>query len=481
MVRYRGIRRGRVWAAGWLSGGAVAAFVALCAPSLLGQTPAAPETAATIVDLRYTRLMTTISYDLPTADPSALYNVYVVVIDNGQTIRVQGVTGDVGPKVPAGLPGTHKSILWRAGQDFETPPALDSLEYHVIAAPAVGGLKIETNPPGATVKIDDETTPRPGVTPLEINNLRTGSHRITVAHDGYLENSHYEVVDAAATKTVVQTLTPIAAPAGGGTTGGGPVAPPKRGLPKWLLPAAGAGGGVAVLALAKGKKAAPTPVETCTFSISPTSATFPASGGSTSVTVTASSTGCTWTAVGGDLSNGATTTGTIVVSPTSASGTQTIVVTVPANNSTGASSGTATIAESIFTVSESALPNENKQIQGNSATFQTFSVQAVANTKLTITAIGCINTTSNGCVGPQGIGVNAGAQGRLPGAPSFGLVCGIGGQLTSDLFYAGPGSAYATGITVSRSGTIFCGLNAPDAGSYAGNTGTWSVTVVIGG
>jgi hypothetical protein len=83
---------------------------------------------------------------------------------------------------------------------------------------------------------------------------------------------------------------------------------------------------------------------TCTFSISPTSASQPAGGGTGSVTVTAGA-GCAWTAV----SNATFIT---ITSGSSGSGNGTVNYSVAANAGTGSRTGTLTIAGQTFTVTQ---------------------------------------------------------------------------------------------------------------------------------
>lgn len=84
---------------------------------------------------------------------------------------------------------------------------------------------------------------------------------------------------------------------------------------------------------------------TCTFSISPTSASFSSSGGTGSVSVTAG-TGCAWTAV----SNATFIT---ITSGSSGSGNGTVNYSVASNSSTSSRTGTMTIAGQTFTVTQS--------------------------------------------------------------------------------------------------------------------------------
>ncbi|HEY6805513.1 MAG TPA: M36 family metallopeptidase [Pyrinomonadaceae bacterium] len=83
---------------------------------------------------------------------------------------------------------------------------------------------------------------------------------------------------------------------------------------------------------------------TCTFSISPTSASYAAAGGTGSVTVTAGA-GCNWTAV----SNSAFIT---VTSGSSGSGSGTVGYSVAANTATTSRSGSITIAGITFNVTQ---------------------------------------------------------------------------------------------------------------------------------
>jgi Zn-dependent metalloprotease len=83
---------------------------------------------------------------------------------------------------------------------------------------------------------------------------------------------------------------------------------------------------------------------TCTFSISPSSASQPAAGGTGSVTV-AAGTGCTWSAV----SNATFIT---ITAGSSGSGNGTVNYSVAANSGTGSRTGTMTIAGQTFTVTQ---------------------------------------------------------------------------------------------------------------------------------
>jgi Zn-dependent metalloprotease len=86
---------------------------------------------------------------------------------------------------------------------------------------------------------------------------------------------------------------------------------------------------------------------TCTYSISPTSSSQPASGGTGSVSVTAGA-GCAWSAV----SNASFIT---ITSGTSGSGSGTVNYSVAANTGTASRTGTMTIAGQTFTVNQAGI------------------------------------------------------------------------------------------------------------------------------
>jgi hypothetical protein len=83
----------------------------------------------------------------------------------------------------------------------------------------------------------------------------------------------------------------------------------------------------------------------CTFTLTPTSTSVPASGGTTHASI-ASLVGCSWTT--------ASTAAWISVTPAAASGSGEVTVTAEANTSTSPRSATATIAGKAFTVNQAA-------------------------------------------------------------------------------------------------------------------------------
>ena len=73
--------------------------------------------------------------------------------------------------------------------------------------PAFGAISVTSNPTGATVFVDNEPSPR-GVTPLVINDIARGSHRIAVRKEMYGLKVENAVVTDGATANVAVTLNP---------------------------------------------------------------------------------------------------------------------------------------------------------------------------------------------------------------------------------------------------------------------------------
>src|SRR5262245_42877570 len=74
-----------------------------------------------------------------------------------------------------------------------------------MAAEPGGALAITSEPAGAVAYVDGEPV---GETPLTLDGLLAGDHRIKVAAGGYLENSRVVAVAAGEGKTLHVRLTP---------------------------------------------------------------------------------------------------------------------------------------------------------------------------------------------------------------------------------------------------------------------------------
>jgi hypothetical protein len=115
------------------------------------------------------------------------------------------------------------------------------------SGPEVGDLTVATDPSGATVYVDGALV---GRTPLRLEKVSAGDHRIRVAKDGFLDNARVVAVAAGKQTNVTTKLTV--------NTSGSPkpVAqdPADSGLlsNKWLWIGAAAGGGTAALLLMNG-------------------------------------------------------------------------------------------------------------------------------------------------------------------------------------------------------------------------------------
>jgi hypothetical protein len=87
---------------------------------------------------------------------------------------------------------------------------------------------------------------------------------------------------------------------------------------------------------------------TCTYTISPTSQSFDSSGGTGNVSVTASSSNCSWNAISND-------SWITITSGSSGTGNGTVSYSVSANSSTSLRTGTMTIAGQTFTVTQEGI------------------------------------------------------------------------------------------------------------------------------
>ena len=67
------------------------------------------------------------------------------------------------------------------------------------------GLSVLSEPSGAVVYLDGESK---GLTPLDLDRLSPGDHRITLVKDGYIENSRIVSLEGSRPQTMDVTLTP---------------------------------------------------------------------------------------------------------------------------------------------------------------------------------------------------------------------------------------------------------------------------------
>jgi hypothetical protein len=121
-----------------------------------------------------------------------------------------------------------------------------------------GAINVSSDPPGATVYVDGRAA---GETPVVLNTLSAGDHRVRVVKDGYLENARLVTVAAKKSADVRVTLTRAATTtttaAAEQVSGGGGGSSSKK---KWIIIGAAAGGGAVATALVlKNRNAAPNP------------------------------------------------------------------------------------------------------------------------------------------------------------------------------------------------------------------------------
>jgi len=203
------------------------------------------------------------------------------------------------------------------------------------ATPAAeGGLSVVTDPAGASVYINGESK---GITPLQLDRIAAGEHRITVVKDGYLENSRVVRVEAGQRQAIEVRLTSSEGharheaqiqPAGGG----------GEGVPTWVWIAAAAGGGTAAYFLLRNTNDPPPP---------PTISINPATGlqAVTSFAMTAQATDPDGDALtfSWDFGDGTTGSGPSVTKVYDTAGNFTVSVTVSDSEESANSSSTANV------------------------------------------------------------------------------------------------------------------------------------------
>jgi len=224
----------------------------------------------------------------------------------------------------------------------------------------------------------------------------------------------------------------------------------------------------------------------CTFALSPSTASFPSSGGSASVSI-ATSAGCSWTVTNA--------TGWVTTSATSGSGPATITVT--AGSSTAAArNATLTIAGQSFDVIQasgctfSVAPSSASFGAGGGAVDVVVSTAATCGWSVTNTTAWVTTTASSG-TGPKTVTLTAGINSGAPRSGSLTIagravsVSQAGGctytvSPTSANFPSGGGQ-----VNVSLSTTATCGWSVTNptgwvSTSATSGTGPATVTLTAG-
>lgn len=295
----------------------------------------------------------------------------------------------------------------------------------LLASVGRAGLEVRSTPAGAAVAIDGQ---RRGTTPLTLNDLAPGAHKVMLSFEGYLDNAGEVTLKAGDTERIERTLTRTPAPAGAPA-----VAPPKGGskLP-WILGGVAVVGGGAALALAGGggtdgtSTVTPTtttaPVTTqCTYSITRTTFPFGFGGGSLQADLSANPGTCTW-AFG-------TLPSWLRATPSSGTGTQTVTLTAESNivenSSTSQRVSTIGVATLTLSVTQDGLtcPNtvatrDNLTSVGNGGTVNPpsppnndryFTIQTAGECRWTgRTSTSWMNFRENGTNAVSGTGVRVG-------------------------------------------------------------------------
>lgn len=130
------------------------------------------------------------------------------------------------------------------------------------ATAPTAALAVASEPAGANVYVDGQLV---GATPLNVERLAAGDHRVRVVKNGYLENGRIISVTPGKTNSVAVKLTPAenaAAQVITGSTGGG-----GGGSKKWLWLGLAGGGAAAAAVVLMNRNKPPIPG---TISVSPT-------------------------------------------------------------------------------------------------------------------------------------------------------------------------------------------------------------------
>lgn len=182
-------------------------------------------------------------------------SVAVTSDPSGAPVSVDGVSRGATPFSVALKPGLHE-ISVGAGEQlrsqtvnvtnggdarvfFELPRGTESAAVPI--APAVGGLQVVTEPPGAEVLIDGETR---GVAPLTVSDLKAGEHAVVVKGTGEAVSRTITVQERAVASLIISMNSPSAFASGWLAISGVPVQIRENGTllgttetPRILVPA----------------------------------------------------------------------------------------------------------------------------------------------------------------------------------------------------------------------------------------------------
>jgi hypothetical protein len=154
------------------------------------------------------------------ARPVVLTGTAVITsLPDGASIMIDGVARGTTPLRVSLAQGAH-SVQITSGSVSRTLPITIEVgsvvsQYVELATPppSLGGrLEIGSDPPGAEVRVDGVSR---GLTPLVINDIPAGQHRVTLSAGDNLVNRTVNITRGATSTIVVST-----APADGGASGG---------------------------------------------------------------------------------------------------------------------------------------------------------------------------------------------------------------------------------------------------------------------
>ena len=145
-----------------------------------------------------------------------------------------GYTNDAG--VPGALtlattPGNHKISIEKIGyRDYDVTQYFNGGTTSTIEKvltkihePVTGSVDVTSTPSGANVYLDDNYK---GITPVTLNDVPAGNHKITLMLDGYSKSEGTTEVEQGKTSSVSVSLSPVQ----GGQSGGGQQASPGFGI-----------------------------------------------------------------------------------------------------------------------------------------------------------------------------------------------------------------------------------------------------------
>jgi hypothetical protein len=197
----------------------------------------------------------------------------------------------------------------------------------------------------------------------------------------------------------------------------------------------------------------------CTYSLSPTSKSFPYTATNGTVAVTAS-TGCTWSAVSNDSF-------LTITSGNSGSGNGTVAYTVANNTLLTSRSGTLTIANNTFTVTQGAAPGCTYVL---SPTTAHISASAITNTVTMTAGTGCAWTATPNAAW---LTIQSGSSGTGNGSIVY-----IAATNSTSNSRSGTITAAGQTHTVTQDGNVPCTFSiAPTSAPFTASGGTSNIVV----